>query len=121
MFSISVRGHFDAAHFLRDYQGKCENMHGHRFEVVASLQIPQLNEIGIGYDFVELKHQLNEVLTNFDHVSLNDMPLFQRTNPSSENIALSIYNELRGHLDPTLSIASIQIWESPDTWVTYTP
>ncbi len=55
MYEVSVRHHFDAAHALRGYGGKCENLHGHRFEVVVMVQAQGLNEIGIAYDFVELK------------------------------------------------------------------
>jgi len=76
MYQISVRQHFDAAHFLRGYKGKCESMHGHRFEVVVTIEAKELNDIGIAYDFLELKKKLNEILDKFDHTSLNDMAIF---------------------------------------------
>jgi 6-pyruvoyltetrahydropterin/6-carboxytetrahydropterin synthase len=119
MYQVSVEGHFDAAHYLRDYGGKCENVHGHRFKVVVSLKAAKLNKIGLAYDFVELKRHLGEVLARFDHTSLNDVPPFDKINPSSENIAVTIYDELKGRFSGGVSLASVEVWESPESRVTY--
>ncbi len=122
MYQISVRQHFDAAHFLRGYKGKCESVHGHRFEVVVTLEAKKLNDIGIAYDFLELKKKLNEILDKFDHTSLNDMAIFANINPSSENIARIIYEELQAKLaGAPVTLASVDIWESPENCVRYTP
>jgi 6-pyruvoyltetrahydropterin/6-carboxytetrahydropterin synthase len=121
MYQVSVEGHFDAAHYLRDYGGKCENIHGHRFKVVVSLKTAKLNEIGLAYDFVELKRHLGEVLDRFDHTSLNDVPPFDKINPSSENIAVNIYDQLKGRFSGGVSLSSVEVWESPQTCVTYRP
>lgn len=122
MFQVSVREHFDAAHYLREYRGKCENMHGHRFEVVAALEVPKLNEIGLAFDFVELKTHLREILAKFDHVSLNDTPPFDRITPSSENIAMTVYEQLRSCIRaPSVKVAFVEVWESPVTCVRYHP
>jgi len=121
MYQVSVEGHFDAAHYLRDYGGKCENLHGHRFKVVVSLKATKLNEIGLAYDFVELKRHLSEVLTRFDHTSLNDVPPFDKLNPSSENIAVTIYDQLKGRFSGGISLSNVEVWESPQSWVTYNP
>ena len=118
MYEISVREHFDAAHALRGYRGKCENLHGHRFEVVVTLRATQLDEIGLAYDFTELKRHLREILTRFDHAYLNDMPPFDKVNPSSENIAATIYEEFQKR---ELLILSVQVCESADSCVTYIP
>ena len=122
MYEISVEKHFDAAHFLRGYQGKCEALHGHRFRVVARISAPRLDSIGMAYDFTELKQHLNGILSKFDHTCLNDVPPFDKINPSSENIATTIYNELKPKLAGTpVSISSIEVWESPQTGVAYSP
>ncbi|MFC1915643.1 6-carboxytetrahydropterin synthase QueD [Chloroflexota bacterium] len=122
MYEISTESHFDAAHFLRGYQGKCEALHGHRFQVVAKVIAAKLDNIGIAYDFSELKQHLNDILSRFDHTCLNDVPPFDNLNPSSENIATTIYNELKKKLTGApISISSIEVWESPQTWVTYRP
>ena len=122
MYEIAVEKHFDAAHFLRGYRGKCEALHGHRFVVVARVKAKKLNDIGIAYDFAELKRHLDDVLASFDHTCLNDIPPFDKINPSSENIAMTIYNELQPRLagDPA-SLSCVEVWESPLTGVTYRP
>ena len=121
MYQVSVEGHFDAAHFLREYGGKCENLHGHRFKVVVSLKAAKLNKIGLAYDFVELKRHLGEVLAWFDHTSLNEVPPFDKINPSSENIAVTIYDELKGRFSGGVTLSSVEVWESPESCVTYSP
>ena len=122
MYEISVEKHFDAAHYLRGYQGKCEKMHGHRYRVVVKVKADKLDDIGLAYDFTDLKRHLKEILSRFDHACLNDMPPFDEINPSAENIAATIYNELQSKLeaDP-LTLSGVEAWESPQTGVTYSP
>ena len=122
MYQISVEQHFDAAHFLQGYRGKCEALHGHRFQVVVKIKSPQLDDIGIAYDFAELKRYLGDILVRFDHTCLNDVPPFDKINPSSENIATTIYNELQPKLAGTpVSLSCVEVWESPQTGVVYSP
>lgn len=120
MYRISVRNHFDAAHYLRGYQGKCEDMHGHRFEIVVTIESDELNDIGIAYDFADLKRELGDVLKRFDHVCLNDVSPFDSINPSSENIARVAYDELAGRLSGVV-VSSVEVWESPESRAVYTP
>ncbi|MFW6125822.1 MAG: 6-carboxytetrahydropterin synthase QueD [Chloroflexota bacterium] len=118
MFEVSVREHFDAAHFLRDYGGKCENLHGHRYEVIATVRALEVDEIGLAFDFGELRRHVREVLSCFDHACLNEVSPFDRVNPSSENIATTICRELQ---ERGLPMVQVQVFESPDSFVTYTP
>lgn len=120
MYQITVEGHFDAAHALRGYQGKCENLHGHRFRVIARVRAFQLDNIGLVLDFRELKSKLNEVLERLDHTNLNEVPPFTDINPSSENLASTVYNELQKKL-PGFELYSIEVWESPDASAEYRP
>ena len=120
MYRVSVRKHFDAAHYLRGYRGKCEEIHGHRFEVVVTVEAEKLNDIGIAYDFAEIKKHLGEVLERFDHVCLNDISPFDEINPSSENIAATTYEELTRRLSG-VTISRVEVWESPDSKVAYIP
>ena len=120
MYQISVEQHFDAAHFLRGYRGKCEAMHGHRFRVVLKVEAAALDNIGLAYDFVELKKHLAEAISRFDYTCLNDVSPFDKLNPSSENIAATIYKELKPKLSG-VSIVAVEVWESPQTGVVYTP
>ncbi len=122
MYEISVEQHFDAAHFLRGYQGKCEALHGHRFRVVAKVRAAGVNDIGLAYDFAELKQRLDGILSRFDHTCLNDVAPFDRINPSSENIATTIYDELKLKLaGAPVSLSAIEVWESPQSGVAYSP
>jgi len=122
MYQISVEQHFDAAHFLRGYQGKCEALHGHRFRVVVKITASEVDEVGLAYDFTVLKQQLGDILSSFDHTCLNDVPPFDKINPSSENIAATIYNELQPKLaGAPVSLSYVEVWESPQSGVAYSP
>jgi 6-pyruvoyltetrahydropterin/6-carboxytetrahydropterin synthase len=122
MYEIAVESHFDAAHFLRDYGGKCESLHGHRFRVVARVSATKLDDAGMAYDFTKLKKQLQEILEKFDHTCLNDVPPFDSINPSSEHLATTIYNELKNKLTGApVSVSSVEVWESPQSWAKYQP
>ena len=122
MYEISVEKHFDAAHYLRGYKGKCEEMHGHRYRVVVKIEAEKLNDIGLAYDFTDLKRYLKEILDRFDHTCLNDIPPFDEINPSAENIAAAIYNELKDRLAAApVSLTAIEAWESPEQGVAYRP
>ncbi len=91
MFEVRVTADFAAAHFLRDYNGKCENLHGHNYKVYAHVKGPQLNEGGMLLDFSKLKAALRQVCKELDHTNLNDLAVFDQ-NPSAERIAMYIYN-----------------------------
>ena len=91
MFQVRVNTDFAAAHFLRDYHGKCENLHGHNYKVYAHVQGKNLSEGGMLLDFSELKKALKSVCAKLDHTNLNDIALFDQ-NPSAERIAVYIYN-----------------------------
>jgi len=122
MFEIAVEMDFDAAHSLRGYKGKCEALHGHRFKIVVSVKRNKLDEIGLAYDFTLLKKNLGEIIAKYDHTNLNDVSPFTRINPSSENIAVTIYNELKKKLTAApVSLDNIEVWESPHSRVTYRP
>jgi 6-pyruvoyltetrahydropterin/6-carboxytetrahydropterin synthase len=122
MYEIVVEKHFDAAHYLRGYQGKCENIHGHRYTVRVRLQADKLNEIGLAYDFTDVKGYLKEIIARFDHTSLNNLPPFNQINPSAENIATTIYDELKVRMaGEPVTIAAVEAWETPQQGIIYTP
>jgi len=122
VYRISVEQHFDAAHFLRGYQGKCEALHGHRFLVVVKVEADKLDDTGLAYDFTVLKRHIADILLRFDHACLNDVPPFDKINPSSENIATTIYDELRPRLtEAPVALSCVEVWESPETGVSYSP
>ena len=120
MYEISVEQEFDAAHALRGYQGKCENLHGHRYRVAVTVRASSLNEIGLAFDFTLLKKRAAEVLERFDHTYLNEIAPFDRINPSAENIAATVYGEMKAKLgDASVSVARVEVWESPTSRAEY--
>lgn len=92
---LCVRGEICAAHYLRCYKGKCENMHGHNFAVEVCVEGSRLDEkSGMLVDFGLLKQILRAIIEpperSLDHALLNDIPPFDVISPSSENIAAYI-------------------------------
>lgn len=120
MYLISVRAHYDSAHFLRSYHGKCENLHGHRYEVEAALAFDDLGEGGMAYDFSEAKAHLRAVAGELDHQNLNDLPAFRDLETSAENQARVIFEALRGKLGAVAgNLVYVRVWETPNQWAQY--
>jgi len=122
MFMVSVQAHYDSAHFLRNYRGKCERLHGHRYVVEIALASNELNEAGIAFDFVDVKRTLRELADHLDHNNLNDLPPFDVLEPSAENQAKYFYDEMRRLLPSPMSDAVVyaRVWETPTQWAQYT-
>lgn len=97
MFEVRVEADFAAAHFLRDYNGKCENLHGHNYKVYAHVKGSKLNEGGMLMDFSLLKGALRTVCKRIDHTNLNDLAVFDQ-NPSAERIAMFIFDGIISEL-----------------------
>ena len=124
MFEVSVERTFAAGHALRNYHGKCENVHGHNYRVQITVQGEQLDTTGLLVDFLELKRLMDEVIEYLDHRFINDLAPFDVLNPSAENIAKYFYDELSKQMRQTLNgacIASISVWETDATAATYRP
>jgi len=116
MFEVKVESHFSAAHHLLNYDGKCENPHGHNWKVEVYAQGKELNESGILIDFKVLKKELNELLDRLDHYDLNNLEEFKGLSPSSENISKFIYMELKKKLP---QITKVCVWETERARATY--
>ncbi|TVR55091.1 MAG: 6-carboxytetrahydropterin synthase QueD [Gemmatimonadales bacterium] len=123
MYTVSVQAHYDSAHFLKNYKGKCERLHGHRYVVEAALQTQELNEAGIAFDFVDLKRHLRELADGLDHYNLNDLPQFQGVETSAENQARYFFEELKKRLPEALreGLLYTRVWETPTQWAQYGP
>lgn len=118
MFELSVKGEIASAHFLRGYEGKCKNLHGHNWEVEVVILGKRLDNVGMVADFAILKKKLKDFLFNLDHVCLNDLECFKQINPTSENIAKYIYENFSKLIEP-LPIKHVQVWESGTSSVIY--
>ena len=121
MYVVSVQAHYDSAHYLRNYQGKCERLHGHHYVIEVALMADELNRAGIAYDFVDVKHHLRELADRLDHENLNDLEPFTQLEPSAENQARYFYDELKRRLPPGMGEALVytRVWETPTQWAQY--
>jgi 6-pyruvoyltetrahydropterin/6-carboxytetrahydropterin synthase len=119
-FEIRVISYFAAAHNLREFRGKCENLHGHNWKVEVVLRGKSLEKNGILVDFGEVKAEVRGVLEEMDHKYLNEMEFFAANNPSSENICQFLFEKLSAKLDTgTRRLYSVTAWESEDACATY--
>jgi 6-pyruvoyltetrahydropterin/6-carboxytetrahydropterin synthase len=121
MFVVSVQAHYDSAHFLRNYHGKCERMHGHRYVVELALTSNELDQAGIAFDFVIVKKHLRDLADRLDHENLNELPPFDELEPSAENQARYFYEEMRRLLPDNMSSAVlyVKVWETPTQYALY--
>jgi 6-pyruvoyltetrahydropterin/6-carboxytetrahydropterin synthase len=121
VYTVSAQAHYDAAHFLRNYQGKCAKLHGHRYVVEAVVELTRLDESGIAFDFADLKAELRALADGLDHENLNELPQFEGIETSAENQARYFFEELRRRLpEPAASgLRYARIWESPTQWAQY--
>ena len=120
---LTIDEAFCASHQLRNYNGKCEHLHGHNFGVTVEVEGTRLDpRVEILVDFGDLKRLTREVLEPLDHVHLNDLPAFAERNPSSENIARHIYRELANRLaalTPHARMRSVSVSEKGTSRATY--
>ena len=116
MYEIKVKSSFSAAHNLRNYHGKCENLHGHNWNIEAVFAYKPLGKSGMAVDFKEAKNLLESVLEKFDHSYLNETNVFKRLNPTSENMAKLIYDEIK---EKNRSVVAVSVWENENSCATY--
>ena len=124
MFQVSVEETFSAGHALRNYHGKCENVHGHNYRVRVTLEGPQLDSTGLLCDFVELKRAMRDVIAVLDHQFINDLEPFRSVNPSAENLAKYFYDEISSQLTdlpPGARLANTIVWETDTASAQYLP
>lgn len=125
MFRMTVEDHFSAAHSLREYPGPCCRLHGHNYRVLVRLEGDELDTLGMLIDYTDVKRALAAVLHRYDHVHLNEMPEFQQNNPTSEVLAMTIYQQLTAALLTTddlkrrIRLTEVVIYESDNQGVGY--
>jgi len=120
MYEIKIKTDFAAAHCLREVGGKCESLHGHNFTVEVAVESEALDKLGMVIDFRILKTKTQAVLQALDHRYLNELPLFKGKNPSSENLASYIFEELARQIDQQgYWVSWVAVWESETSRATY--
>lgn len=117
MYKLKVIDSFSAAHNLRNYKGKCEELHGHNYKVEVVLGGLELDEDGLLIDFKDIKTSLKKILETLDHKYLNEVTIFVDTNPTSENLAKYIYNEMKKLWHE--GIDSVTVWETENSAASY--
>ncbi|MBM4287729.1 MAG: 6-carboxytetrahydropterin synthase QueD [Deltaproteobacteria bacterium] len=120
MYELKVVTHFAAAHRLDNFYGKCEALHGHNWKVEIFVSADSLDETGLVLDFGKIKSKAKEVLSEFDHTFLNELPAFRDQNPSSENLARHLFERLGSAInDQRVRVTRVGVWESDHTSASY--
>jgi len=108
---LSCVFHFAASHFLTKYHGKCENLHGHNYKIIITIE-GEVKDDGMVLDFKKLKDAVNgKVIDKLDHTHLNDT----MENPSAENLAVWIWDKLKNELP----LKKLRIYETEDYYCDY--
>jgi len=120
MYDVTVKTGFSAAHQLRLYDGKYENLHGHNWTAQVTVEADKLDPIGVGIDFVELKGMVERILSRLDYHNINEIPPFDKENPSAENIARWLFLELKTQIDTeSTRIKRVEICEMEGCGASY--
>ncbi len=120
MYHLTIHTHFAAAHNLINYQGDCENLHGHNWKVEVTVSARELDKAGLGIDFKVLKRETNAVLDLLDHKYINEVAPFDKLSPSSENISRFLFEQIGQRLnDGNVKIEKVNVWESDNACASY--
>jgi len=120
VYELKIVSHMAAAHQLRNFHGKCENLHGHNWKIEVYVTGKDLEENGILVDFRQIKQATQEVINELDHRFLNDLQYFKEVNPSSENIARHIFDSVGKLLNnDRVRVSRVTAWESDSACATY--
>ena len=119
-YEISVLSHFSAAHRLRHLHGRCEELHGHNWKIEVTVASNRLLKEGVVIDFKLLKEKVEKAISLLDHVYLNDLSYFLKREPSSENIAKYVFDQLKGELKRyPVVLKRVSAWESETACASY--
>jgi len=120
VYKLTIRTSFAAAHNLINYQGDCENLHGHNWKVDVTVLASELDKAGLGIDFKILKQEAGVVIKELDHKYLNENPVFMNVSPSSEHISRYLYQRLSERLNSaSITVESVTVWESDNASACY--
>jgi len=125
LYELSIRTRFAAAHCIEDYKGPCSRVHGHTWQIEATVLGPQLNRLGMLIDFQDLKRILKNIVHKLDHQNLNELEPFKgggEKSPTAENLARYIFEQLKPEITAMqgdLRVGLVRVWESPDASAVY--
>lgn len=120
MYELKIIDSFSSAHQLREYKGKCENLHGHNWKIEVLVKSDKLDKAGLVIDFSDLKKYLRIILQELDHKFLNDLTEFRIMNPTSENLSKYIFDKFEKILeDRNVLLTKVTVWESESASASY--
>jgi len=120
-YTLKITTDFAASHALRNYAGACQRLHGHNWKVEVEVRATKLNDAGMGIDFKTIKQATKNVLEELDHYHLNDLPAFSEINPTAENIAAYIFQQVSNMINQEyITVLAITVWETDRACVRYT-
>lgn len=120
MYELTVRASFSAAHSLRDYDGPCSNVHGHNWVVEVVVSGRELLPNGMLVDFGDIKKATSEVLSLLDHANVNEVAPFDEMNPTSENLARWIYEQVGARVNTdSLKVTRVNVREAETSCASY--
>ena len=118
--TLKVVSDFASAHTLRDYPGACSRMHGHNWKLEVEVRTERLDDSGMGMDFKAIRCIAQEVTALLDHQYLNDVPPFDQINPTAENIAAWLHQEIGRRLNREhIRVQAVTLWETERACVRY--
>jgi 6-pyruvoyltetrahydropterin/6-carboxytetrahydropterin synthase len=122
-FTVRCRATFEAAHHLVDYIGGPEPVHGHSWTIEVALATETLGAYDLSVDFVPTEALVKSLAGRLHNRDLNTVPPFDRKNPSAENVALWIADEIRkaGVLKNGVRLDEVTVWEGTRNSVTFRP
>jgi 6-pyruvoyltetrahydropterin/6-carboxytetrahydropterin synthase len=120
MYEVKIITKFSSAHQLRLYDGKYENLHGHNWGATVIVEAEELDAMGVGIDFVVLKKKVDAILSKLDYQNINEIPPFDKLNPSAENIARWLFDALNADIKTkTIRVKRVEIREMEDCGAAY--
>ncbi len=119
MYKLSIQTHISAAHRLKEYEGACARIHGHNWKIEITVGSEKLDTVGMVIDFKDLSDLTWQVVGKFDHQVINDVPPFDKMNPTAENLSRFIYRELAKALPRHVKMHSVRLWETEKYFIEY--
>ncbi|MCF7928421.1 MAG: 6-carboxytetrahydropterin synthase [Spirochaetales bacterium] len=125
MFRVGVGGNYTARHFLIGDFGEESTPHEHRYDVRWILETGKLDENGFSVDIALLESIIETCLDRYDGVLMNDLPWFKGKQPSVENTAMFLTEEIFSRLQNAETVpgnllsSELQVFESPTSWASY--
>lgn len=121
-YSVNQICYFSAAHVLRGYPAACEKLHGHNYKVILKVTANKLDHLGMVIDYVEIEQKANKYISELDHQYLNKIAPFDEINPTAENVAAWLFNNIAKEInDDRVTLSKITVWETDHNCVTYEP